>query len=277
MSNKQNKNEYVQRALIFQGGGALGAYNAGAFKALYEKLIEEDNKNDNRKGRPLFDIVAGTSSGAMNGAILVSHVKEKGTWEGSVEKLNSFWEYVSVEPDLRYFYPYITNKKDWIVYWDNQRKINANVSNGEAARRYYSAKYFLCSWVPHVYLPKFSTLCLPFNGFPQADEKFLDNFGFPINNIWYIYSNKPLSESLNRFAHFPIKTNYDENYSQPRLLLVCVDVQEGAAVTFDSYAKDDQNSTWKSEYGPTIPNKNKNEDNGEANESKKRRDITNIK
>ena len=28
----------VQRALVLQGGGALGAYQAGAFRALYEKL-----------------------------------------------------------------------------------------------------------------------------------------------------------------------------------------------------------------------------------------------
>ncbi len=28
----------VQRALVFQGGGALGAYQAGVFKSLYEKI-----------------------------------------------------------------------------------------------------------------------------------------------------------------------------------------------------------------------------------------------
>ena len=28
----------VQRALVLQGGGALGAYQAGVFKALYEKI-----------------------------------------------------------------------------------------------------------------------------------------------------------------------------------------------------------------------------------------------
>ena len=28
----------VQRALVLQGGGALGAYQAGVFKSLYEKM-----------------------------------------------------------------------------------------------------------------------------------------------------------------------------------------------------------------------------------------------
>ncbi len=55
---------------------------------------------------------------------------------------------------------------------------------------------------------------------------------------------------MNQFAHFPIKTIYKENQHQPSLLLVAVDVQEGKAVTFDSYAKDKQNTTWESEYSP---------------------------
>jgi predicted acylesterase/phospholipase RssA len=35
----------VQRALILQGGGALGAYELGANKALSEKLKAKDSSN----------------------------------------------------------------------------------------------------------------------------------------------------------------------------------------------------------------------------------------
>ena len=71
----------VHRAIIFQGGVALGAYEAGVFQAIVEKLIKND-EDKKRKGieiekRPLFDIVAGTSIGAMNGAIVVSSVTKK--------------------------------------------------------------------------------------------------------------------------------------------------------------------------------------------------------
>ena len=33
----------VQRALVLQGGGALGAYQAGVFKSLYEKIKRNQN------------------------------------------------------------------------------------------------------------------------------------------------------------------------------------------------------------------------------------------
>ena len=66
----------VQRAIIFQGGVSLGAYEAGVFKALVQKLEEHDNKTGlKNQSRPLFDIVAGTSIGAMNAAIIVSDIK----------------------------------------------------------------------------------------------------------------------------------------------------------------------------------------------------------
>jgi Patatin-like phospholipase len=67
----------VQRALIFQGGGALGAYEAGVFKALCDVLAEKDDKIKEKKNRPLFDIIAGSSIGAVNAAIITGIIKRK--------------------------------------------------------------------------------------------------------------------------------------------------------------------------------------------------------
>ena len=84
----------VQRALILQGGGALGAYQAGVFRSLYEKMKGNQN-NDSDDHHHLFDIIAGTSIGAINGAILVSYFLENKKWGGSAERLESFWKYLS--------------------------------------------------------------------------------------------------------------------------------------------------------------------------------------
>ena len=77
----------VQRALVLQGGGSLGAYEAGVFEVLYYWIKKDIDDDEN-----IFDIVAGTSIGAINAAFLVSYVikrsrDEKKTvgesWKGS--------------------------------------------------------------------------------------------------------------------------------------------------------------------------------------------------
>src|SRR6058998_1770869 len=79
-----------QRALVLGGGGALGAYQVGVLKILSRRLMEEDKKNG-EEGRLLFDVVAGTSIGAMNGAVLVSEFLKTGKWQDAVINLENFW------------------------------------------------------------------------------------------------------------------------------------------------------------------------------------------
>ena len=57
-----------ERALVLQGGGSLGAYEVGAYKALHEWLVEKDKREGKEQSRT-FDIIAGTSIGAMNSAV----------------------------------------------------------------------------------------------------------------------------------------------------------------------------------------------------------------
>jgi NTE family protein len=211
-----------QRALVFQGGGSLGAYEAGAYKATYELLSERDIKLG-REGKPLFHIVAGTSIGAMNAAVLVSYVKENKSWQGSAERLTEFWEYMATESLM----DIIPGFNEWWNYWHH---FNKDLASSESARRYYGTRQFMLTGVPKVFgLSK--TL---------EDKRFLD----PVNTR-YLYSNEPLKRSLEKFAKFPIATSYQNN--EPRLLLVSVDVQEGSTVVFDSYEKED--GTRKTEYG----------------------------
>ena len=67
-------------ALILQGGGALGAYQAGVYQALAEARLHPD-------------WVAGISIGAINSALIAGNLPTK-----RVEKLRRFWELVSTSP-----------------------------------------------------------------------------------------------------------------------------------------------------------------------------------
>jgi predicted acylesterase/phospholipase RssA len=219
-----------QRVLVLQGGGSLGAYEAGAYKGFYEMVSKKD-KERGFKNKSLSDIIAGTSIGAINAAVLVSYVKENNTWEGSAERLGEFWEYLSKESSL-------DQNPSFAYWWDFfHNKVNQHIASGESARRYYTAKEFSVTGVPTVFSPLT----------PQFDSKFFDP-----QNIWYRFDSGPLKRSLERFAKFPIATTFDEKdpLTQPRLILVSVDVAEGEPVIFDSYERED--GSRKSEYGKYI-------------------------
>ena len=149
----------IQRALVLQGGGSLGAYEAGVFHELYESL--KDNVRDNEN---FFDIIAGTSIGAINAAFLVSHVIEKRkeenknvkeSWEGSAEKLEEFWRSeLASNVNLSRWWPFSWDEKSWTYAWDKLSETNSDIATGEAARRYYSAKEFIINGASNVFLPR---------------------------------------------------------------------------------------------------------------------------
>jgi NTE family protein len=75
--------EYGQVVLVLQGGGALGAYQAGAYQAMHEVGIEPD-------------WIIGTSIGAINASLIAGN-----TLENRLNRLREFWERVEHEPLLK--------------------------------------------------------------------------------------------------------------------------------------------------------------------------------
>ena len=73
----------ARRALVLQGGGALGSYQAGVYDALSHK-----------RGHPQW--VAGVSIGAINAALIAGNPPTK-----RVERLQEFWNLVSSGPSQR--------------------------------------------------------------------------------------------------------------------------------------------------------------------------------
>ena len=170
---KDNNTPGLQRALVFQGGGSLGAYEAGVFHVLYHWLKKDLSPHEN-----VFDIIAGTSIGAINASIIINHYlenKDKDTnrteeeilkntlkyWEGSPEKLLNFWKKISSHST---FYDIILS---WIKNsWDFNKDITTQMfpyykpfldsfASGESLRRYYSTKKRIVNGEPDVFTPLF--------------------------------------------------------------------------------------------------------------------------
>src|SRR5215468_7660617 len=90
-------------ALLLQGGGALGSYQAGVYEALAEAELHPD-------------WVAGISIGAINSAIIAGNPPGE-----RVSKLRAFWEEITSNPLL-----------DWAM------AIEAFAPRGDVARGVFS-------------------------------------------------------------------------------------------------------------------------------------------
>jgi predicted acylesterase/phospholipase RssA len=263
----------VQRALVLQGGGALGAYELGVYRALCERLIEKDRSTGSRKNRPLFDIIAGTSIGALNAALIVHSVKERmdkvrltkdklqfkddidipEIWEGSIHDLANFW------CDITISFPWFNSEQfkkpwDWLNYltksWlENYNRYVAKYLPPSDVKNNYLNPFYLF-FRPENYSPVatgesarryFSMLYFPYippmhaitPNFVQPDTRFF--LGIP---SFFRFSNTPLAETVE--YHYwksnkqPLRTSFGNG--EPRLLLVASDVLDAtSAVTFDSY------------------------------------------
>jgi NTE family protein len=89
---------FEQIALLLQGGGALGAYQAGVYEALAEADLHPD-------------WVAGISIGAINSAIIAGNPPKR-----RVDALREFWNAVSTSPlGVPYF--------QYVKYDDTQRQL----------------------------------------------------------------------------------------------------------------------------------------------------------
>jgi NTE family protein len=113
-------------ALVLQGGGALGAYQAGVFQAIYEANIE-------------VSWVCGTSIGAVNGALIVGNPPER-----RVERLREFWETITPPQvsflNIPWFSPVSLAENPQTRYWANKMSILTTMMQGTPG--FFSARPF---------------------------------------------------------------------------------------------------------------------------------------
>jgi predicted acylesterase/phospholipase RssA len=239
-----------QRALVFQGGGSLGAYEAGVYHVLYHWIKPDLHQDEN-----VFDIIAGTSIGAVNASIIINEVLEKKKqekldeiikyWENTPEKLIQFWKSISKSntitdiwdpwniPD---FYRSFTENYlnlNYETYLNTFPFLKSFLPSEESFRKYYHTQMALASGEKQIFRPEF---IYPFP--TPIWNKFFD-FISPTAS-WFQYSNLPLRNSISGSVSMlkdddrnGINTQYSKN--EPRLLLVAVDISAGDTRTFDSY------------------------------------------
>jgi NTE family protein len=113
----QRRTPFEQIALLLQGGGALGAYQAGVYEALAEADLHPD-------------WVAGISIGAINSAIIAGNPPKQ-----RVDALREFWHAVSTSP---FGIPYFQDVK----YDDTEHQLLNQARHGRPLVR---RAEFLCA------------------------------------------------------------------------------------------------------------------------------------
>jgi NTE family protein len=108
-------------ALLLQGGGALGAYQAGVYEALAEADLHPD-------------WIAGISIGAINGALIAGNAPE-----ARVDKLRAFWERVTARSCRHWSERLFVGKSDAVRQWLNQ--MSANLALVSGASGFFSPRF----------------------------------------------------------------------------------------------------------------------------------------
>jgi len=217
----------LENVLILQGGGSLGAFGCGVFKAL---------ANNNIK----LDIVAGTSIGGINAAIIAGSKDEK----HPEQALEQFWLELSqgfvnldkvtlsssssvpkfLEEILLPFSYYYYNLP---IYSSNKQEENYSSITGakepdikmKQLKSFYSSAIFGNEKMFQPRWSKESTLTDPEYFTPQR---------------WtYMYDHSPLVQTLDKYIDYDkLRPGGNPN---SRLILTAVNILTAEPLTFDSY------------------------------------------
>jgi NTE family protein len=212
-SSSSDYHEVIENVLILQGGGSLGAFGCGVFKALCQKGIK-------------LDIVAGTSIGGVNAAIIagsknVKHPEQllEEFWLELAENFVDLDSFTPFSPYLeqlaansRYFSSSISQQSD------NESERTIEEYRNKAVKSFFSSamfgndKMFKARWRP--------------------EYAFTDPEYFQPAKWTYLYDLSPLAKTLERYIDYN-KLKPDGNPNS-RLIMTAVNVLTAEPLTFDS-------------------------------------------
>jgi NTE family protein len=203
-TTRHEESRNIENVLVMQGGGSLGAFACGVFKALVKHKVQ-------------IDIVAGTSIGAVNAAIIV------GSKSGHPEKdLEDFWieigeSNLEIIPDM------------WIYGWDSRARtyVPRTFSSASANAAFFG--------VPKMFVPRWQWW--------NTSKDFLNVMGgleeqyFDPRNWTFIYDHSPLVRTLEKYVDYGklnLAATKEELPSVLRLIMTAVDVMTAKPLIFDN-------------------------------------------
>ena len=193
----------IENVLVLQGGGSLGAFACGVFKALTNKNIK-------------MDIVAGTSIGGINAAIIAGSVDK----EHPERTLEEFWLELGensvnlTHPVLEWLYD--KSRRHLTRAAENQLlpatdEVNSLLSTVSSIL-YGNDKFFVPRWRP--------------------DYSLKDPQYFDPSRWTYLYDHSPLVKTLEKYIDYN-KLQPDGN-PHARLIMTAVNVLTSEPLVFDS-------------------------------------------
>ena len=192
----------IENVLVLQGGGSLGAFACGVFKALANKNIK-------------IDIVAGTSIGGINGAIIAGSVDK----EHPERKLEEFWLELA-ENSVNLTHPVL----EWLYDKSRGRLVRAaenhlpttdevnSLLSTISSILYGNDKFFVPRW--------------------RADYALKDPQYFNPSKWTYIYDHSPLVKTLAKYIDY--NKLQPDGHPNARLIMTAVNVLTSEPITFDS-------------------------------------------
>jgi NTE family protein len=201
-------NALVENVLVLQGGGSLGAFGCGVFKAL-------------RKNKIKLDILAGTSIGGVNAA-LIAGSKEEDHPELALEQ---FWlEIAENSVDLNFLIPEWVAENNPTAFplsasnLSSQTNTHQNLQLKSLLSFYSSAIYgndkmFVPRWRPE---------------YSSTDPQYFTPWQWT-----YLYDHSPLLRTLEKYIDYS-KIQPNAKFNSPRLIITAVNVLTAEPLTFDS-------------------------------------------
>lgn len=190
----------IEDVLVLQGGGSLGAFGCGVFKAFAERKIK-------------LDIIGGTSIGGVNAAIIAGYKGER-----PEVALENFWlelaeNSVDLEPPWRPATGYDNGSGSYYSNYYQQ----SSAQFRHALTFYSSAMYgnnmmFLPRWMPE---------------YATTDPQY-----FRPDKWTYIYDHTPLESTLKKYIDYDKLRPGGSSYA--RLIVTAVNVLTAEPLIFDS-------------------------------------------